>query len=236
MLKGFVLRTGATVYVYGTGGCSFIGLLQAPSPSCAAFQQAAVADMLVKMRPGDTVFLPSLRIPRIVDQFVVYGQASAVNEMFAPAAGVARQAGMAAALPVLKAFIAKGANVVFEAPTPEFKSPAFRCADWFDRANPICAGGSTIERTTITALRAPVMLAFANLAQEAPGVRVWDPLPVLCPSNICSNEKDGHPLFFDGDHLSGYGDALLLPDFEAFVGVEGKASSAFLQKSTKKLF
>jgi hypothetical protein len=32
---------------------------------------------------------------------------------------------------------------------------------------------------------------------------------------VCSTHLDGRPLLFDGDHLSGHGNALLLPDFTA---------------------
>jgi hypothetical protein len=46
---------------------------------------------------------------------------------------------------------------------------------------------------------------------------VWDAFPVLCPDDICRTEKDGRPLFFDGDHLSAYGNLVIYPSFKATV-------------------
>lgn len=217
MLKLFALQTGAQMRLYGVGGCSFIGLLDPPTPQCASFGDAAVKDMLARLRPGDVVFLPSLRVPRMADQYVIYGLAAAQARMASAATAQIRAAGTKAALPVLQQFANAGAKIVFEAPGPEFQSPAFRCADWYDRQNPICAGGDTIPRTAIAALRAPVLAVFAQFSRKIPAVSVWDPLPLLCPGPVCSQSANGEPLFFDGDHLSGYGDRMLEPSFAAFV-------------------
>jgi peptidoglycan/LPS O-acetylase OafA/YrhL len=217
MLKDVVLRSGATVTLYGVGGCSFIDLRDTPSHGCAAFGHAAAADVLARLRPGDVVFLPSLRIPRIADQFTIYGLAAAQAQMAAPATAAARVQGEQAALPILHQFAATGAKIVFEAPTPVFPAPAFRCADWYDRDNPICAGGTTISRQTILDLRAPVMAGYKKLAQSQPDLTVWDPLPAICPGKTCDEFTNGHPLFFDGDHLSGYADRMLAPVFLGFL-------------------
>ncbi len=216
MLKDVVLRSGATVTLYGVGGCSFIDLRDTPSPGCAAFGQAAVADVLAGLRPGDVVFLPSLRIPRIADQFTIYGLAAAQTQMASAATQAARAQGEQAALPILHQFAAAGARIVFEAPTPVFPAPAFRCADWYDRNNPICAG-TTIPRQTILDLRAPVMEGYTDLAKTVPDLTVWDPLQMICPDETCDEFAGGHPLFFDGDHLSGYADRRLAPAFLAFL-------------------
>lgn len=45
------------------------------------------------------------------------------------------------------------------------------------------------------------------------GVKVLDPLPYLCPNGHCRSSKDGRPLYFDDDHLSEYGNKLLVPMF-----------------------
>ncbi len=213
MLKDVVLRSGATVSLYGVGGCSFINLRDQPTRSCAAAGQAAVADVLAKLRPGDVVFLPSLRIARIVDQFTVFGMAAAQAQMASPATAQARRDGIQAALPVLQALSKAGATIMFEAPTPVFPAPAFRCADWYDRTNPICAGGTTIPRQTILDLRAPVMAAYKEIQTTITAVAVWDPLPLLCPGPTCSEFDHEKPLFFDGDHLSGFADRQLSPWF-----------------------
>lgn len=46
-----------------------------------------------------------------------------------------------------------------------------------------------------------------------PSVRIWDPFPVLCPTERCSAARAGRPLFFDGDHLSAYANGLVYPSF-----------------------
>jgi hypothetical protein len=120
-------------------------------------------------------------------------------------------------MPLLNDLTAGGLKVVFEGPTPEFGEPLFRCADWFDRENPICAEGDSINRNFMVHLRAPVMADYA-LFQQVPGVSVWDPFAILCPPGIrCSAYQNGRPVIFDGDHLSGYANRLLEPDFERFL-------------------
>ena len=36
---------------------------------------------------------------------------------------------------------------------------------------------------------------------------------MLCPNNICTAFDGNKPKFMDGDHLSGYGDRLLVDSF-----------------------
>jgi hypothetical protein len=67
-------------------------------------------------------------------------------------------------------------------------------------------------------LRKPIVDSLQQLAAAVPNARVWDPFPILCPPGTqCSGYSSGHPLFFDSDHISGYGARLVYPAFEAFV-------------------
>jgi hypothetical protein len=95
-------------------------------------------------------------------------------------------------------------------------APNFRCADWFDRENPACADAAGIPRATIESLRAPVLDELRAAREALPGVRIWDPLPALCPGTMCTPSRNGNPLYFDADHLSGYANRLLAPQFMAF--------------------
>ncbi|CDS52596.1 O-antigen acetylase [Polaromonas sp. CG9_12] len=68
--------------------------------------------------------------------------------------------------------------------------------------------------------------AFAWAAQDAArdrcGVRILDPLPYLCPQGRCQGARDGRPLYHDDDHLSEYGNKLLVPMFaEVFQSLGG---------------
>ncbi len=196
MLKQITMTTGAETAIYWEGGCAFIGVAQPPASGCVAFDAQAMRDVLRRVRPGDVVFLASRRVP--------------VGET----AGLAANA--AAALPLLKPLSEHGAVTVFEAMTPEFGSPAFRCADWYDRHNPACLGDME-PRKVFEALRAPVLAEMAKLQNEVPHVYVWDPAAALCDADTCFQYLHGRPLFFDENHLSGYGDAVLEPGFMRFI-------------------
>ncbi len=173
--------------------------------------------VLAAVAPGDVVFLPALRVPRIADQFTVPGEAAARARVADPATAALRERQAEAFAGLFHRLAGHGAVVVLEAPPPVFAAPAFRCADWFNRGNPICAGGLGMPRATIDTLRAPVLITFARLQATLPGLRVWDPLPVLCPGETCHVLRDGRPLFFDGDHLSSFGNRLLAPAFSRFL-------------------
>ena len=58
---------------------------------------------------------------------------------------------------------------------------------------------------------------FAWAAQDAAhdqcGVQILDPLPYLCWDGVCHGFKNGRPLYSDDNHLSEYGNKLLVPLF-----------------------
>lgn len=45
------------------------------------------------------------------------------------------------------------------------------------------------------------------------GVTILNPLPYLCHDGRCWGSKDGRPLYYDDDHMSEYGNKLLVPMF-----------------------
>jgi peptidoglycan/LPS O-acetylase OafA/YrhL len=57
------------------------------------------------------------------------------------------------------------------------------------------------------------ILGMMEDAKKQCGVKILDPLPYLCDSNKCFGDDDGWPLYFDDDHLSEYGNKLLIPMF-----------------------
>jgi hypothetical protein len=154
-----------------------------------------------------------LRLERFSDQWVAFDR----NDVEARNAGrdarMARRQGLVRARRRLLPLARRGVRVVFEAPTPLFPAPAYRCSDAFNRDNPICAGGLELPRAELEAYRTPVLRTMRSLAAKLPHATVWDPLPLLCPGATCRAVEGGKPLFFDGDHLSAYGSLLLLPDF-----------------------
>jgi peptidoglycan/LPS O-acetylase OafA/YrhL len=216
MLARYTLDTGAKVFLYNNGGCPFLSLQpwRESDAHCRASAKAAVDDMLGKIKPGDVLFLPSLRMPRTVDQWVRFPEEVIQNQVFGPDAVKGRDDEVRFGTEMLMKFHARGASIIVEAPNIVLHSPAFRCADPWTRTNPLCAGGSSVDREDFLKLRQPALLAVEQLTANVPGARMFDPVPVLCPNGpACSTYKDGRPLFFDGDHVSAYGNSLLLPLF-----------------------
>ena len=178
------------------------------------------------MRPGDVLFLPALRLPRLADQWGA-DAASAPEEMLVGADAEREQAAAREeASRLLQPLIAKGVKVVFEAPKPIFRAPSFRCSDWFNRNNPACRPGLEISRDSMLDFRRPVLNSMLALAKEQQGIYVWDPFDLLCPDAMCKAVVDGKPLFLDGDHVSEQANHVLYPDFVAFLRMVRGASAA----------
>ncbi|HEY0199828.1 MAG TPA: acyltransferase family protein [Rhodanobacter sp.] len=216
MYKEYVLATGASVILYNNSGCSFMSLQpwREESAVCTGSTAATTADMLKRLAPGDVIFLPSLRLPRFADQWVRFPDSTVREDVFSAQAMKSRAQATEAAVEVLTEFHEKQTRVIIEGPTPIFKSPIYRCAQSYNRSNPICSGGTTISRVEMMALRKPVLDALTNLTTRVPNVHIWDPFPVLCPPGpTCDAFAKGRPLFFDGDHISGYANRVLLPSF-----------------------
>ena len=220
LLSEHVLRTGASVVLYHNPSCTFVSLqLQREGGICPAQAQAAVADMLARSRPGDVVFLAALRLTRFSNQFAAVDEADAWRSMIGEPATAMRRRAEDGAITLLQPLAERGLHIVLEAPKPVLRAPPFRCADWFNADNPVCRPGLTVTREEIERYRRPVLDSFARMTARMPALSVWDPLPILCPGTVCEAQMDGRPLYFDGDHLSAYGNRVLIPDFERHLGM-----------------
>jgi peptidoglycan/LPS O-acetylase OafA/YrhL len=212
MLIEYVRRTGAPVTLY-SAPCGF-PKNPLPRPDCTAVDTAIIADVVRRAGPGDIAFLASLRVPRFRSQWDTFevdtaAEWRAAEARYGPAVDQSTT--------MLQTLADKGMRVVFELPKPIFRIPLFRCADWFNRNNPACAGGSEFDRAMLLSYRQPV-LAFADaLKVRVDGFSVWDPFPKLCPDQVCSMWRDGRPLFFDGDHVTYLANMLLADNFIASI-------------------
>jgi peptidoglycan/LPS O-acetylase OafA/YrhL len=56
--------------------------------------------------------------------------------------------------------------------------------------------------------------AAQDAARDQCGIKILDPLPYLCHDGRCYGSKNGHPLYYDDDHMSESGNKLLVPMFE----------------------
>jgi hypothetical protein len=52
-----------------------------------------------------------------------------------------------------------------------------------------------------------------DAARDKCGVKILDPIPYLCKSGRCYGSQNGRPLYTDDDHLSEFGNKLLVPMF-----------------------
>lgn len=203
--------------VASTYACSYLDL-QAPmeigrAPGCLEFNQAVRERIRNEAKPGDLVLLPSLRLARYGDQWASFGIPNMYDKMYSGEALALRTAA-AQQIPVwLDPLLHNGVRVAFMAPTPIFQAPTFRCADWFNATNPICIGNNQQTKADMEKLRKPILETMHGLAAQSPAVLVWDPFAALCPGDVCSAVVAGKPLFFDGDHLSNYGNWVLYPHF-----------------------
>jgi peptidoglycan/LPS O-acetylase OafA/YrhL len=215
LLSRLVRLEPFSVRVY-YNGCELLQLeepMANGSERCRKFYENVLGDIASRLRPGDFVFLPSLRLPRLCDQWARFSEAAAHDKLFGRQAIDSRQAALAEADLVLETLVRHGALVIFEAPKPIFRAPAFRCSDWFNRRNPICAGGLTMSRDYLLQYRKPILDAMHTLSQRHEHVYVWDPFDALCPTMTCEAVVNGSPLFLDGDHLSAHGNRVLYPEF-----------------------
>ena len=220
LFRQYAIRNATRINAYTNGGCPFISLFPAgdlDNPACRQYAEAALRDMRQRIKPGDVLFLASLRLPRFSSQWVYYGDAAARAQMFGADADAGRLRSVAYAIGVLDDFARHGVRIVFEGPLPVFRAPPFRCADWFNRTNPICRPGFEMPRALLDEYRQPVLRSFADIARQLPDMGVWDPFAVLCPGSECNAWLGDSPLFIDGDHLSGFGNMQLLPAFTAYM-------------------
>ncbi len=66
------------------------------------------------------------------------------------------------------------------------------------------------------------VLAIQDDAVKRCGVKILDPLPYLCTNDKCMGVKNDWPLYFDDNHLSEFGNQLLIPLFTPIFGVKAE--------------
>jgi hypothetical protein len=214
-----------SVTVYALPACPFLNLNKPvsayPAP-CPSFAAAAVAETVAETRRGDIIILAAFRMRRFGDQDAARPEAEVLASMFGPEASASREAAIGDAITWLDQLAKSNAEVVLMAPTPVFKAPAFRCSDWFNNKNPVCAPGLAITRAFMEDFRRPVVAAMDRVSAGRGDVHVWDALPALCPGETCvAASGETKPLFLDGDHLSGFGNLVMYGDFKRFMQTVG---------------
>ncbi|MPQ85782.1 acyltransferase [Pseudomonas sp. MAFF 730085] len=216
LLKLVSLKLGITVVEYEQGGCALVSLIGADPAHCAVSREAQLRAIEAQAKPGDVVFLASLRMPELDGRAWQNGEAAMIDEALGELTAENLEAARISADALLSRLQAAQLNLLIDAPKPLFKSAPNRCSDWFNRMNPICEPGMTMARDQLERLRAPQMQLLQNLQADYSALHVWDPLPLLCPGPTCSAyDEHAKPLFFDSNHLSGHGNRVLEPAFSA---------------------
>lgn len=222
MLEQLSAEQGRTVKVLQVPGCAYIDMMAPMDPAldghCHRMARASMQVVLEQARPGDIVFLPSLRLPRLIAlggarRHPVRASTRESGDIYARTAGELASIKAAAkdAPRWFTPFVDAGLHVALELPKPVLRAHPFQCVDWFNRHNPDCAGGLSERRADQERYREPVVQAIRALVAAHPGLSEWDPLPVLCDELECHALRSGRPLLFDADHLSPYGNLVLLP-------------------------
>ncbi|RUL79788.1 acyltransferase family protein [Dyella choica] len=206
-------RLGVEVVEHEHGGCGVVTLIGPDPADCAEDQDAALREVEARAKPGDIVFLASLRMPELAGRDGSLDEDTMFEEARSELTPVQIEDARASAEAVLTRLEAAQVHILIDAPKPVLKAPPYRCSDWFNRMNPICKPGLMVERYRLEQLRAPQMALLKTLEHQHPDLHVWDPLPLLCPGTICSAFDHGKPLYLDDNHLSGYGNRVLAPSF-----------------------
>lgn len=207
-------RLGAEVRMNARPGCPVATLISLPDDAtfCGQFYREMLDWLDRRARAGDIVFLASLRLHRLGDQYRTFDLDEVLTEAYSPAQIEVQRQALAVAKALVRQLQARGLHVLIDAPKPVFPSPPFRCSDWFNAKNPVCSAGFTVRRDFLLKYREPVMASLLVLNRDF-GVYLWDPFPLLCPDAVCSAFRGDKPVFFDGDHLSGYGNRMLVEAF-----------------------
>jgi peptidoglycan/LPS O-acetylase OafA/YrhL len=202
----YALRTGMRVATRYFPGCAMLHTLQV-SADCAGRLRRWTAQLAAEAVAGDAIFLPGLRTIRYRNTY-----ADALESMTPDLSSRMRDANaLEDARTTLQALDKPGVHILVEAPKPMYKTPFFRCADWFDQSNPVCVEGDRRPRAEEEEHRRPVMEMLATLKAEFPRIEIFDPLPFLCGADECAAYRDGEPLYLDSDHISGFANHLMLP-------------------------
>ena len=210
LIRQVSIYLGIKTVLFSEVGCPIASLLEPTTQKCLDIHENNLQTIGKFGNPGDIVFLASLRLNRLDDQWKIFDEETIISRQ---KDYQNRALALEQASEIIQEFENQGMYVLIDAPKPIFRSPPFRCSDWFNEMNPICKHGFTISRDFLLEYRKPVMNSLEILKKWHTRLIVWDPFFILCPNVKCSAFQGNKPLFFDGDHLSGYGNKILFPSF-----------------------
>jgi peptidoglycan/LPS O-acetylase OafA/YrhL len=222
MLRSFSDETHFNVVVKSEGGCGITNMktpVLSSGDTCASKAKLWISELEEKIQPNDIVFLATLKSYRLVNQntLVPAKLESVIKNQYVEENIELRKQAYEESIAVIEKLSALTKNIVLDSPKPVFNYVAFRCADWYTRENPICQYGPEISREFFEKYRKSTMDSLLQLQSAFPHVVIWDPIDELCREETCNIYRDGKPLFFDADHLSGVGNEVILASFSDMI-------------------
>lgn len=212
---------GASLMVANEGGYRFVG---ASVTGCGFTLSEAVdldgacsmqRDALATLEEGDVAVFAALRLPRYLDQEGVLFEPI---DQLAPDRVAKREAALAQFDEIVGDLEARGVGVVIASPNPMFEYIPLRCADWFNRMNPVCDNRAEIPRAELLERASFANAQIDAVLERHPDAVLWNVFDVLCPGDVCSiRDENGELLFSDQDHVGGRGNERVLPSFREAV-------------------
>ena len=205
---------------YNSGGCGVADFRSnsiSKNDTCKKYIDQVSKEIMTKAKSGDILFLASLRLKRFCDQFAIFDKNSVLTAQNGNDALNNRKILVNETIEFLKPFEKLNMHIIIDEPKPIFEAPPYRCSDWFNKNNPICKNGFSMDRAFLLQYRQSVVDAMYLVKEKVSNVIIWDPFPLLCKDTLCNAFENNKPLFFDADHLSGYGNMVLVPAFSKLI-------------------
>lgn len=222
LLRDFSETTNFKVVLNSEGGCGVTNLKEPVLTSggpCTQKMKKWLKELEDVVQPHDIVFFATLKSYRFVNQNDIntVDLQSSLQQQYKSEQVALRGEAYNESLAVIEQVSRLTKNIILDSPKPVFNYVAFRCADWYTQHNPICSYGAKVPRPFFDSYRESTMDSLFQVKKELPHIVIWDPVNELCTPKSCDVYRDGKPLYFDADHLSGYGNKVLKASFHEMV-------------------
>jgi len=204
-------KTNSSFLMVRQYGCGFVNLMHAAPQTCPS-DQDMVDRIRAATKQGDIVVLSSFSVPRIAQLWGPLDKKALLEVVRSKESAQDRADVLVSSIKIVRTLQNLGLHVVLAAPTPVFEAPPDRCHRWFNRKNPVCLPSFKTDRAYQLDLRAPVMQSYETLSKKT-GATLWDPFPLLCPSNPCRSEVNDRFRYIDQHHLSANGNLVVFKSF-----------------------
>ena len=218
MLEAVHRMNGWNTRIYPLGSCSigYVMYVAKKTSECTRKVDSVMSSIKLDSKKGDILWFASLRIPKYIDQWGILPN-NPIELVDSDKFMIGLKQGFDEMVSLVKVYEDKGYRVMIDRPKPVFKSPPFRCSDYFNKYNSICKSGFAVDRNEFMLVGGKINSSINKLQALFPSLIVWDPSLVLCPESSCSAFDGIKPLYFDGDHLSKHGNLLLVDDFSRVI-------------------